>query len=230
MCLSLQETFGAMAKTEKIAYILEQVRGHQQQDATTSNAAQCWVQHSQADAQCPLGFCAAGRAEINVAISVLSELRQQRLFLCFACSQLQQHTAQPRPREHVLRLACCIAFSLLWATLPPYLLTCRVCLCVSLLLCLTVQVRLCLAKKDYIRAQILARKISPRAFQKQQGDSKGEIGIEGTAIEEADVVSGAGCCFTAADVRLIVVMVCFVLPWRHELWLYCSCLGAKAQC
>lgn len=48
------------------------------------------------------------------------------------------------------------------------------------------QVRLCLAKKDYIRAQILARKISPRAFQKQQGDSKGEIGIEGTAIEEAD--------------------------------------------
>jgi 26S proteasome regulatory subunit N5 len=51
------------------------------------------------------------------------------------------------------------------------------------------QVRLCLAKKDYIRAQILARKISPRAFQKQQGDSKGEIGIEGTAIEEADVVS-----------------------------------------
>lgn len=48
------------------------------------------------------------------------------------------------------------------------------------------QVRLCLAKKDFIRAQILARKISPRAFQKQQGDSKGEIGIEGTAIEEAD--------------------------------------------
>lgn len=51
--------------------------------------------------------------------------------------------------------------------------------------------RLCLAKKDYIRAQILARKISPRAFQKQQGDSKGEIGIEGTAIEEADKVGGA---------------------------------------
>jgi hypothetical protein len=59
------------------------------------------------------------------------------------------------------------------------------------------QVRLCLAKKDYIRAQILARKISPRAFQKQQGDSKGEIGIEGTAIEEADKVGepqGAGLC------------------------------------
>ncbi|WIA10564.1 hypothetical protein OEZ85_010751 [Tetradesmus obliquus] len=48
------------------------------------------------------------------------------------------------------------------------------------------QVRLCLAKRDFIRAQILARKISPRAFQKQQGDSTGEIGIEGTAIEEAD--------------------------------------------
>lgn len=54
-------------------------------------------------------------------------------------------------------------------------------------MCVT-QVRLCLAKKDYIRAQILARKISPRAFQKQQGDTKGEIGIEGTAIEEADAV------------------------------------------
>jgi hypothetical protein len=62
---------------------------------------------------------------------------------------------------------------------------------------------LCLAKKDYIRAQILARKISPRAFQKQQGDSKGEIGIEGTAIEEADKVcktvrrtqgKGKRCC------------------------------------
>ncbi|KAF8068421.1 RPN5A [Scenedesmus sp. PABB004] len=48
------------------------------------------------------------------------------------------------------------------------------------------QVRLCLAKKDYIRAQILARKISARAFAKQQGDTSGEIGIEGTAIEEAD--------------------------------------------
>jgi 26S proteasome regulatory subunit N5 len=59
-----------------------------------------------------------------------------------------------------------------------------------------VQVRLCLAKKDYIRAQILARKISPRAFQKQQGDSTGEIGIEGTAIEEADAVSALQerCC------------------------------------
>jgi hypothetical protein len=65
-------------------------------------------------------------------------------------------------------------------------------------------VRLCLAKKDYIRAQILARKISPRAFQKQQGDSTGEIGIEGTAIEEADAVSAlqdgtAGLCCYAAE-------------------------------
>uniref|UniRef100_A0A7R9YZL2 PCI domain-containing protein n=1 Tax=Chlamydomonas euryale TaxID=1486919 RepID=A0A7R9YZL2_9CHLO len=45
------------------------------------------------------------------------------------------------------------------------------------------QVRLCLAKKDYIRAQILSRKISPRAFVERKGESKGEIGIEGTAIE-----------------------------------------------
>jgi hypothetical protein len=63
-------------------------------------------------------------------------------------------------------------------------------LCVAAPAAAAAQVRLCLAKKDYIRAQILARKISPRAFQKQQGDSKGEIGIEGTAIEEADKVGG----------------------------------------
>eukprot|EP00877_Chromochloris_zofingiensis_P012276 jgi/Chrzof1/7301/Cz02g18120.t1 len=48
------------------------------------------------------------------------------------------------------------------------------------------QVRLCLAKKDFIRAQILSRKISPRAFVARKGESKGEIGIEGTAIEEAE--------------------------------------------
>lgn len=59
------------------------------------------------------------------------------------------------------------------------------------------QVRLCLAKRDFIRAQILARKISPRAFQKQQGDSTGEIGIEGTAIEEADAVRAAAAAVAA---------------------------------
>ena len=48
------------------------------------------------------------------------------------------------------------------------------------------QVRLCLAKKDYMRAQILSRKISPKAFVIRSGEGKGEIGIEGTAIEEAE--------------------------------------------
>lgn len=48
------------------------------------------------------------------------------------------------------------------------------------------QVRLCLAKQDYPRAQILSRKISPRAFVIRTGEAKGEIGIEGTAIEEAE--------------------------------------------
>ncbi|GBF93932.1 26S proteasome non-ATPase regulatory subunit 12-like [Raphidocelis subcapitata] len=48
------------------------------------------------------------------------------------------------------------------------------------------QVRLCLAKQDYMRAQILARKISPKAFVIRTGEAKGEIGIEGTAIEEAE--------------------------------------------
>ena len=50
------------------------------------------------------------------------------------------------------------------------------------------QVRLCLEKKDYVRAQILSRKVSPRAFvvrkTAKKGESTGEIGIEGTSIEE----------------------------------------------
>lgn len=49
------------------------------------------------------------------------------------------------------------------------------------------QVRLCLDRKDYIRAQILSRKVSPRAFVvttgNKKGESTGEIGIEGTAVE-----------------------------------------------
>jgi len=49
------------------------------------------------------------------------------------------------------------------------------------------QVRLCLERKDYVRAQILSRKISPRAFTAlaaaKKGEATGEIGIEGTAIE-----------------------------------------------
>jgi len=49
------------------------------------------------------------------------------------------------------------------------------------------QVRLCLERKDYVRAQILSRKVSPRAFTAaaaaKKGEATGEIGIEGTAIE-----------------------------------------------
>jgi 26S proteasome regulatory subunit N5 len=51
------------------------------------------------------------------------------------------------------------------------------------------QVRLCLERKDFVRAQILSRKISPRAFNAlstgvvKKGESTGEIGIEGTTIE-----------------------------------------------
>ena len=49
------------------------------------------------------------------------------------------------------------------------------------------QVRLCLEKKDYVRAQILSRKVSPKAFVQKasgkKGETSGEIGIEGTSIE-----------------------------------------------
>ena len=48
------------------------------------------------------------------------------------------------------------------------------------------QVRLCLERKDYVRAQILIRKVSPRAFVERpdkKGQNTGEVGIEGTTIE-----------------------------------------------
>ncbi len=54
------------------------------------------------------------------------------------------------------------------------------------------QVRLCLDKKDYVRAQILSKKISPKAFVERKGEGKGEIGIEGTAIEAAEEVRACG--------------------------------------
>ena len=50
------------------------------------------------------------------------------------------------------------------------------------------QVRLCLDKKDFIRAQILSRKVSPKAFVERKGEAKGDIGIEGTAIEAPEEV------------------------------------------
>jgi len=55
------------------------------------------------------------------------------------------------------------------------------------------QVRLCLAKGDHARAQILARKVSPRAFVPKRSEEKGQIGIEGTAIEEAEEVRPRRC-------------------------------------
>ena len=54
------------------------------------------------------------------------------------------------------------------------------------------QVRLCLEREDYVRAQILSNKVSPRAFvaKPDRKDTAGEIGIEGTAIEEPEEVRG----------------------------------------
>jgi hypothetical protein len=48
------------------------------------------------------------------------------------------------------------------------------------------QVRLCLDRQDYVRAQILIRKVSSRAFVERpdkKGENAGEVGIEGTTIE-----------------------------------------------
>lgn len=48
------------------------------------------------------------------------------------------------------------------------------------------QVRLCMDKGDYVRAHILSKKISPKAFVERRGEGAGDIGIEGTAIEAPD--------------------------------------------
>jgi 26S proteasome regulatory subunit N5 len=82
------------------------------------------------------------------------------------------------------------------------------------------QVRLCLAKGDHPRAQILARKVSPRAFIPKKGEEKGQIGIEGTAIEEAEEVSffrvgvvagfvGSGFFFSGGGARFLAARALF---------------------
>ncbi len=80
------------------------------------------------------------------------------------------------------------------------------------------QVRLCLAKQDYVRAQILSRKVSPRAFVERKGEAQGEIGIEGTAIEEADMVRGlevraCACACVCVGPRALCVL-CWLGGWR----------------
>ena len=55
------------------------------------------------------------------------------------------------------------------------------------------QVRLCLDRKDFTRALILSKKVSPRVF-KSRTEEAGEIGIEGTAIEAPAEVCGTGSC------------------------------------
>jgi hypothetical protein len=91
------------------------------------------------------------------------------------------------------------------------------------------QVRLCLAKKDYIRAQILARKISPRAFQLKKGEAKGEIGIEGTAIEAADEVGELGCvCVFACSAQTCAAAVVSA-PVQLQWCVACHALSTEAS-
>lgn len=49
------------------------------------------------------------------------------------------------------------------------------------------QMRLCMDKNDFVRAQILSRKVSPKAFAASyKGQEAGEISLQGTAIEEPE--------------------------------------------
>lgn len=88
--------------------------------------------------------------------------------------------------------ACCMLHVV--CRLSPTLHDMKVYVCVWCqvyeLFAIWLQVRLCLDKQDFIRAQILSRKISPKAFVEKKGEAKGEIGIEGTAIEAPEEVGG----------------------------------------
>lgn len=83
------------------------------------------------------------------------------------------------------------------------------------------QVRLCLERKDFVRAQILIRKVSPRAFMERpekKGQNTGEVGIEGTTIEApAEVRSfnrpSAGNSAFGYEERLINLVVLFEAVW-----------------
>lgn len=147
-----------MAKTEKIAYILEQVSS--------------WKHQAQFEpATCNLSSVHASYAQPWMLVMISSR----------KCSSALDDGLNS-------------GFSCVQASAYPHNCACSWCRSIvhnELIVAVILQVRLCLAKKDYIRAQILARKVSPRAFQKQQGDSKGEIGIEGTAIEAPDEVRQA---------------------------------------
>lgn len=88
------------------------------------------------------------------------------------------------------------------------------------------QVRLCLDRKDFIRAQILIRKVSPRAFAERadkKGQSAGEVGIEGTTIEAADEV---GACtiyvYSSIGVHCRLTSFCFGKLAVEGLRLRCS--------
>lgn len=89
------------------------------------------------------------------------------------------------------------------------------------------QVRLCLDRKDFVRAQILSKKVSPRAFVPQpegakKGETTGEIGIEGTAIEEPEEGTPS---LEALKLQYYALMIRF---YQHEAnWLeVCRCYRA----
>ncbi len=73
-----------------------------------------------------------------------------------------------------------------------------------------------------MRAQILSRKVSPKAFVERKGEAQGDIGIEGTAIEEADSVRGchAGRSPVAGSLGVLRVQ-----GWRRR-----SCSAAFFAC
>jgi hypothetical protein len=81
------------------------------------------------------------------------------------------------------------------------------------------QVRLCLDRKDFVRAQIMAKKVSPRAFAEQpkKEEKPGDVGIEGTTIEQPDKVF-CSHSLTSVVARTLSILSLQDITHIHSTW------------
>ena len=113
-------------------------------------------------------------------IKTLQALTEGKIYVEIERARLTRHLAQMKEQEGNVAEAAEILQEVAVETFGAMAKTEKIAYILD-------QVRLCLERKDFIRAQILSRKISPRAFANlsvaKKGESAGEIGIEVTAIE-----------------------------------------------
>lgn len=113
-------------------------------------------------------------------IKTLQALTEGKIYVEIERARLTRHLAQMKEQEGNVAEAAEILQEVAVETFGAMAKTEKIAYILE-------QVRLCLERKDFVRAQILSRKISPRAFVTIAGGKKsettGEIGIEGTTIE-----------------------------------------------